>query len=121
MYPDSLPGKIVKAWRGAQFEVAISLHQLKEIGRVLAYPKINRVLQWDQKATESFLKQLMVRMELVELEDSVPKVQRDPSDAPILATLEAANADLLVTGDSDLLALRDDFPILKPTDFVQKL
>ena len=42
-------------------------------------------------------------------------------DAPILATLEAANADFLVTGDSDLLVLRDDFPILKPTDFVQKL
>jgi len=122
MYPDSTPGRIVSAWRNAQFDVAISLAQLEEIGRVLAYPKIRTVLGWDQTVIESFLKQLLLRMELVEIagSDLLDKL-RDSSDAPILASLLAAKADFLVTGDSDLLALRDDFPIVSPADFADKL
>jgi putative PIN family toxin of toxin-antitoxin system len=121
MYPDSTPGRIVSEWRNAQFDVVISLPQLEEIGRVLAYPKIRKVLGWDQKAIESFLKQLLLRMELVEISGNDPKKPRDRSDAPILASLIAAQADVLVTGDGDLLALRDDYPIVSPVDFAEKL
>ncbi len=121
MYPNSVPGQIVNAWRDAQFDVAISLEQLREIGRVLAYPKISKVLQWDQESIEKFIKQLMLRMELVELGNAGVKVPRDPSDTPILTTLVVSKADFLVTGDSDLLSLRKEFPILKPAEFVEKL
>ncbi len=120
MYPNSVPGQIINAWRDAQFDIAISFEQLKEIGRVLAYPKISKVLQWGQESIESFLKQLMLRMELVELGNSGVEVPRDPSATPILATLLVSKADFLVTGDSDLLSLRRDFPILKPAEFVEK-
>ena len=41
---------------------------------------------------------------------------RDPSDVPILGTLLAAQADCLVTGDQDLLDLKEfqGIPILSP-------
>jgi uncharacterized protein len=44
---------------------------------------------------------------------------RDPKDAPFLAAALAANADLLVTGDADLLALRGQLPtrILTTAEF----
>ena len=121
MYPEGIPGRIVSAWRKANFDVVTSLPQLEEIGRVLAYPKIKKVLRWDQKAIESFLKQLLIRTELVEISGHDPKKPRDLSDAPILACLIAAKADFLVTGDGDLLALRDDYPIVSPADFAAKL
>lgn len=121
MFPEGTPGRIVAAWVEARFEVALSLDQLAEIGRVLEYPKIRRKLGWDDGRIELFIKQLYIRAEVVELGPISVEVPRDPGDAPILATLAAANADVLVTGDGDLLALRDKYPIETPAEFVRRL
>jgi putative PIN family toxin of toxin-antitoxin system len=121
MFPDGIPGRIVAAWVEARFEVALSLDQLAEIGGVLEYPKIRRKLGWDDQGIELFIKQLYIRAEVVELGPISVEVPRDPGDAPILATLAAAKADILVTGDGDLLALRDNYPIETPAEFVRRL
>ena len=42
---------------------------------------------------------------------------RDPADQPVLATWKAAQAHYLVTGDKDLLALADRYPIVTPAEF----
>ena len=39
----------------------------------------------------------------------------------ILGALVAADAGLLVTGDHDLLVLRDCFPIETPVEFVRRI
>lgn len=121
MFPEGTPGRIVRAWTEARFEVALSLDQLAEIGRVLGYPKIRRKLGWDDQQIELFIKQLYVRAEVIELGLLTVAVPRDPDDAPILATLAAAKAGVLVTGDGDLPALRDKYPIERPADFVLRL
>ncbi|MBI2311561.1 MAG: putative toxin-antitoxin system toxin component, PIN family [Betaproteobacteria bacterium] len=121
MFPDGTPGRIVAAWAEARFDVAFSLYQLAEIGRVLEYPKVRRKLGWDDQRIEQFIKQLYIRAEVVELGPISVEVPRDSSDAPILATLAAARADILVTGDRDLLALRGRYPIETPTEFVRRL
>ena len=46
---------------------------------------------------------------------------RDPDDAPIVGALLAADADLLVTGDHDLPALRGRYPIETPAEFVRRI
>jgi len=45
----------------------------------------------------------------------------DPHDAPVLATLIAGGGSFLVTGDSDLLALRSRYPIITAAEFAKKL
>jgi predicted nucleic acid-binding protein len=46
---------------------------------------------------------------------------RDANDQPVLGTLlaarDAAGADYLITGDKDLLALSDRYPIVTPAQF----
>jgi putative PIN family toxin of toxin-antitoxin system len=121
MYPQSVPGQIVNAWREARFDLVLCLPQMTEIGRVLAYPKIRKVLRWDDEAIGKFLKQLFLRAEMVEPAELGDKKPRDLSDAPILGSLIVAEADYLVTGDEDLLVFRTDYPILKPIEFVAKL
>ena len=121
MFPEGAPGRIVAAWVEGRFEVALSLVQLAEIGRVLEYPKIRRKLGWDDQRIELFIKQLYIRAEVVELGAISIDVPRDHSDAPILATLAAAQADVLVTGDGDLLALRNNYPIESPAEFARRL
>jgi uncharacterized protein len=55
-------------------------------------------------------------LEAVELIDPkpIPATSRDPDDDEVLATALACNADLIVTGDADLLVLNPfrDIPIL---------
>ena len=121
MAPDGTPGRILAAWLEARFTVVMSLDQLAEIGRALAYPRIQRKLKWDEQRIEQFIRQLYIRAEVIELHPTPVEVPRDPSDAPILATLKAAGADVLVSGDRDLLELRGQHPIQTPAEFVRRL
>ena len=121
MLPDSVPGRIVAAWRGAQFEWAMSELLLDEIGRVLSYSKIQGRLRWGGDEIARFLLLLRFKAEIVDIENENARVPRDPGDDPVLATLLAAEADCLVSGDGDLLALRDRYPILTPAEFARRL
>ena len=59
---------------------------------------------------------------MVPLPESLPaEVPVDPDDFTILSSLLVARAEYLVTGDSDLLALKDRYPILTPAAFVALL
>lgn len=121
MAPAGTPGRVVAAWFEARFDVVMSLEQLGEIGRALGYPKIRRKLGWDEQRIEQFIRQLYLRAEIVELRPTAIEIPRDPHDVPILATLTAAGADILVTGDRDLLELRERYPIQTPAEFVRRL
>ena len=88
---------------------------------MLTYPKIRRVLRWDDSRIEQFLKQLYIRAELVDLSDTAVEVPGDPDDEPILATLVASRADALITGDAALLELRDRYPIQTAAEFARRL
>ena len=66
MAPKGVPGRIVAAWIDAQYELVMSLEQVDEVVRVLAYPKIRLRLRWDEERIESCIKQLHVRAEVIE-------------------------------------------------------
>ena len=121
MLPDSTPGRIVAAWAESEFDVVSSPEQLAEIARVLGYPKIRRVLKWDNARIEQFIQRLHVRVEIVDPDSVAVEAPRDPDDTPILGALLAAKADFLVTGDQDLLELRDRYPIETPAEFASRI
>ncbi len=121
MYPKSVPGRIVSTWREGGFDLVLSVPQLTEIGRVLAYPKIRRILHWDDETIGGFLRQLLLRAETVEPDGITGVELNDTVDAAILGSLAAARADWLVTGDAHLTAHRNDFPILEPSEFAARL
>lgn len=62
---------------------------------------------------------LRSRFAIVKPLDLVPKVCRDPDDDHIVAAAVAANADVLVSGDADLLAIgsHEGVTILRPSEF----
>lgn len=120
-YPNSIPGRIVAAWDLHALRLSMSRFQLDEIARVLRYRKVRKLLGWSDGRIESFLRQLVLRVEVVDIDVMAVTVPNDPNDAPILATLIASCADFLVSGDSDLLALRDRYPIETPAQFARRL
>jgi putative PIN family toxin of toxin-antitoxin system len=120
MYPSSIPGRIVEAWVIGRFDLVISYAQLAEISRTLSYPKIRKITRWDDAKTDAFLRQLLLRAELVETQDTAVEVVADPTDTPILDSLVVSGAEALVTGDNDLLALREKYPIVTPAEFASR-
>lgn len=116
-YPNSTPGKIIAAWRNGGIDVVLSHYILGELLRVL--PKLNHRLGWSQQQIQDFIDSLAFLANLVE---PLPKDEanlRDPDDQPILGTFLASKANYLVTGDKDLLALANEYPILTPVGFWQ--
>jgi hypothetical protein len=62
----------------------------------------------------------LLRIDAAMLAQAITAGLRDPNDLPILALLIGSAADHLVTGDKDMLALADAYPILTPAKFVDR-
>ncbi len=118
-YPASIPGKILAAWRNGSVEVLLSDYILDELRRVL--PRL--VHRHGLSATEmdDLVDALSIQAEIIEPRPAVEPRLRDTADELVLDTLltalHASNSDYLVTGDKDLLAVADRYPILTPAQF----
>jgi len=74
-------------------------------------------------STATFLNALRLRVRLVEPATLPHPVCRDPDDDIVLATAVSAGADLVVTGDQDLLVLEshEGIRIISPRRFLEWL
>ncbi len=70
---------------------------------------------------DCFVSLLRFRTTVVDVRGFAASVPSDPGDDFVLATLLAGNADWLVSGDQDLLAMAEAHPILSPTAFVDRV
>ncbi|THF64880.1 putative toxin-antitoxin system toxin component, PIN family [Pseudothauera nasutitermitis] len=113
-YPGSVPGRIVAAWRQGALDVALSRYILDELVRVL--PRLSRV-SLSAAEIRDLADSLMFLADVVEPGGAEDDQLRDPADQPVLQTLLAGKAHYLVTGDKDLLALADRYPIVTPAEF----
>ena len=119
--PGSIPGQVLRAWRDGSFRLVLSEFLLEEIAVTLARPKIQALVPWPAAQIDRFVLELRAFCDVVEPAELNFKYPRDPDDIPVLATLIASGADLLVTGDRDLLVLREEYPIETPAEFVRRL
>lgn len=118
MSPKGTTGQIIQAWNDNRLTLLICEAQLEEIKRVLAYPKIQKRLNWSAEKINLFVKLLAYRSEYVDISGVKACVPQDANDEMLLATLIAAKADYLVSGDSDLLDLRESYSIITPAQFL---
>lgn len=113
-YPASVPGRIMAAWRQGALDVALSPYILAELVRVL--PRLRRI-QMTPAEIRDLADGLMLQADLVEPDGPTDQALRDQADQAVLQTLLAARTDYLITGDKDLLALSDKYPIVTPAAF----
>lgn len=113
-YPASVPGRIVATWREGGLEVVLSRYILDEMVRVL--PRLPRVAL-SAAEIRDLADSFMFLVDIVEPVAASDDRLRDPADQPVLQTLIASEANYLITGDKDLLALADRYPILTPAAF----
>ena len=97
------------AWQRGELQPLASAETVKELIRVLAYPKF-RLSEAEQ---HDLLADYLPYSDTVFVPQPPPAVPkcRDPYDLIFLHLALSGKADTLVTGDKDLLTLAGDFPI----------
>lgn len=123
LFPGGTPSRLVKAWRAGAFDSVISDFVIDELTRTWAH--LAPRLKASPNDLADFMDTIGLRAELLHvdaamLEQAGTAGLRDPNDLPVLALLIGSNADHLVTGGKDLLALAGTYPILTPADFVAR-
>lgn len=103
-----------------KFTLVLSPSLLEDFLRVIEKPKLKRLII--PEFAEDFISLLHQKSLIVEPQIKV-RACRDPSDDAVLEAALAAKADMVVTGDKDLLTMRSfkKVMILSPSAFSRKL
>jgi uncharacterized protein len=112
----STPGMaaLIVERRGGLLKSLVTEQQLFEVA---ARPYLAPLIDAE---TQAWLKKLLAAAELITITERIAAC-RDPSDDKFLELAVNGQADLIVTGDADLLVLNpfQDIPIVTPAQFVQ--
>jgi putative PIN family toxin of toxin-antitoxin system len=94
---------------------------LQELDRVLRYPRLQRY--YDNTARDRFVALVAALSERVELLEDIPSISRDPGDDQVVACAVVGRADVIVSGDKDLLHLGQvgSIRILTAAEFLEQL
>jgi putative PIN family toxin of toxin-antitoxin system len=114
-YPASIPGKIITAWRHGSIDVLLSTFILEELQRML--PKLTHRHGLTPAEISDLVDALFIQAEVIDPPADIEPNLRDINDQPVLAGLKVSGADYLISGDKDLLALADAYPIVSPSAF----
>jgi putative PIN family toxin of toxin-antitoxin system len=116
------PYRLLIFWiRGGGFELVVSHRLLYELEAVLLREEFRSKLSF-QEILEYVL-WLHERGVLADEGDEIPRRSADPDDDYLIALALACEADLIVSGDRDLLELEgEDLPrIVRPAEFLSSL
>jgi len=118
-YPQSIPGRLLLAWRQGAFELLLSEYIIEEFRRVM--PRLVHRHGLSSAEVDDLIESWMLQVDLLEPATSDDVMVRDAADVAVLGTFIAAralgNPCYLVTGDKDLLALAGAYSIVTPAEF----
>ena len=94
---------------------------LAELSRVLRYPRLERY--YDTATRDRFVALIAALSEVVALPETIPPISRDPDDDRVIACAVVGRANVIVSGDKDLLTLKQvgRVPILTAAEFLGRL
>ena len=110
--------KIVGLWQKGKIIPVISKETFSELMTVLEYPKFSLT----QEETDSIIKyEILPYFEIVEVVKDVKGICRDPEDDKFISCAISASADYIVSGDKDLIDLKQykSIKIIKASEFLE--
>jgi uncharacterized protein len=118
--PDSNPGKILDLVRRKQVELVLSPPIIREIKRILLYPKISKYHRKSPEEIDTYFEALLIFAWMVEGNEKVDAIKADPTDEKYLACALEGEADYIISGDHHLLDLGtyQGIPIISANEFI---
>lgn len=120
---DGRPAQLIDAAQTGELELFTSRVLLAELTRILRRAKFARAIAASGTSLEDLVLGYAELATLVTPTPIPPTVLVDPDDDHVLACALAGNAELIVSGDRDLLSLKTfrSIPIVTPTEAVRIL
>ncbi len=118
--PKGPPAELIRAWRAQSFVWVTSPPLLEELSRVLHSRHVKRYLSWTNDELEEFLLDVQQSARIVVPAQSLDVIKDDPTDNRVLEAAIEAHAGYIVSGDRDLLDLKEyeGVQIVTPARFV---
>ena len=109
--------------RGGTLTLISSPALLAELAEVMNRPKFQAILARSNTDPEQTLAELRRLVEIIDPPPLPAQVSRDPSDDEVLALAIASQADLIITGDADLLTLGSHagIPIIDSAEAITRI
>jgi len=118
--PRGAPAHLLATWHDRRFEVVVSAKLLDELSRVLRREKFRRYVSLEE--VDGYLQLLRADGTRAADPSFEPGLTPDPDDDYLVALAREAEADVLVSGDSDLTELPDPRPpVLTPRRFLERI
>ena len=119
--PKSNPGKIIDLIKQNQLELIISPSIIKEIKRILLYPKIRKYHGMSAKEIDKYFEEMLIFAWVVEGKEIIDVIKDDPTDNKYLACADEGEADYIISGDHHLLDLGNyrGIRIIKAKEFLK--
>ena len=116
LLPTSVPAHAVRK-AVAEAQVLVSRDTMNELAEVLARPKFDPYVTLADR--QEFFRRLGTIAEMVPILHRIREC-RDPRDDKVLELAVNGEADVIVTGDADLLVLNPyrDTQIIRPADYL---
>ncbi|HEX5715700.1 MAG TPA: putative toxin-antitoxin system toxin component, PIN family [Thermoanaerobaculia bacterium] len=120
--PQGTVGPVLSELRDGKYLLFYSDTLLKELIDVLGRPRLRTKYQIGEERIRALLDLILLRGELVVPTRKIDAC-RDSDDNAVLEAAVAAKADIIVSGDEDLLVLNpfEGIPIVRPSDFLVRL
>lgn len=94
-------------WQNGHMTTLVSTDTVRELIRVLDYPKFKLTKAEQQLLLADFLPYTET-ITINRIPEGLPQI-RDPADQMFLVLAVIGNADVIVTGDADILAIKPSF------------
>ena len=117
------PGRILDLWEKDVFDLIVSPKIIKELERVIHYPKIQEKYHLPEGHIEKFLGLIGSLAIVVNPAQGIEVIEKDPPDNRYLECAKESQASYIVTGDKHLLELKEyeGVVILPPAGFLALL
>jgi uncharacterized protein len=117
------PHALIEQARDGALTLVSSPSLLAELAEVLGRPKFRAILDRSNTDPEQTLTALRRLVESIDPPPLPAPVSRDPADDAVLALAAAAQVDLIISGDADLLTLGSyaGIPIVDPAEAITRI
>ena len=117
------PHEIISLAERGEFAIASSINIIEELWGVLSRQKFEKHLATAGVDIITIEERVLALAKLYIVRQTVTVITADPPDNAVLACALASNAEMIVSGDDHLLALKQflDIPILTPRQFLARL
>lgn len=120
---DSLSAKLQDLWINEEFELVTSIEILKEVSRVLQYPRIKDRFKPKDETIRRFFRLVFRKAIITKDLYATDRITDDPSDNKFLACALEAKADFIVSRDPHIRNLKQfhGVKIIDVKGFVEKV